>query len=57
MALMRGRGYVTPLDIQAVMKDCLRHRLILSYDALAQGKTADVLLDELIAGIEKPVEV
>jgi MoxR-like ATPase len=57
MALMRGRSYVTPLDIQAVLKDCLRHRLILSYDALAQGKTADTLLDELIAGIEKPVEV
>jgi MoxR-like ATPase len=54
LALMRGRGYVVPQDIQAVLKDTLRHRLILSYEALAQGKTADDLIDELVASVEKP---
>ncbi len=49
LALMSGRGYVVPQDIQAVLKDCLRHRLILSYEALAQGKTTDLLLDEIYA--------
>lgn len=55
MALMRGRSYVTPQDVQAVAKDALRHRLILSYESLAQGKTTDDLLDELMHTIEKPV--
>ncbi len=58
LALFRGRGYVTPQDILAVLKDCLRHRLILSYEALSRQKTADDLLDELIDSVEKPaVEV
>jgi MoxR-like ATPase len=54
LALLKGRGYVLPEDIHAVMKDCLRHRLILSYEALAHGKTPDNILDELEAALEKP---
>ncbi len=54
LALMNGRGYVLPQDIQAVFKDCLRHRLILSYTALAERKTSDILLDEIMASLETP---
>jgi MoxR-like ATPase len=55
LALVRGRGYVTPQDVQAVFKDCLRHRLILSYESLADGKTADQLLDSLADDVESLV--
>lgn len=53
LALMRGRGYVIPQDVQAVLQDCLRHRLLLSYEALAQEKTPDDLLEEIVAVLDK----
>ncbi len=57
-ALMQGRGYVLEEDIQAVFKDCLRHRLILSYDAMAHGQTADDLLQAIAESLDtKPAEV
>lgn len=55
LALMRGRTYVTPADIDAILHDCLRHRLILSYDGLAAGLTPDRLLDEIRADVPAPV--
>jgi len=39
--------FVTPDHIRAVMHDCLRHRLILSYEAVSQGVTADQVLDKI----------
>ena len=47
-AWLAERDFVTPDDIQAVAHDCLRHRLILSYEAEAEGITADTVIDELI---------
>ncbi|RJE72811.1 MoxR family ATPase [Reichenbachiella sp. MSK19-1] len=47
-AWMHGRTAVTPDDIRAVVHDCLRHRLILSYEANADGITADQVLDEIL---------
>ena len=47
-AWLDGRGYVTPDDVQAIAHDCLRHRLSLSYEAGADGLTADDVLDEII---------
>lgn len=47
-AWMSGRPTVTPDDIRAVVHDCLRHRLILSYEANADGINADQVLDEVL---------
>lgn len=55
MALMNGRTYVTPQDIEKLIHDCLRHRIILSYEGLANGLTPDTILDEIRAAIPAPV--
>jgi len=47
-AWLRGRDHVLPEDVRAVAHDCLRHRLILSYEANAEGVTADAVIDELL---------
>jgi MoxR-like ATPase len=47
-AWLAGREYVTPEDVQAVAPECLRHRLTLSYDATAEGVTADAVIEELL---------
>ena len=47
-AWMAGRDYVTPDDIRAVAHDCLRHRLILSYEANASGISPDQVIDEIL---------
>jgi arylsulfatase len=43
-----ARDYVTPDDVRAVVYDCLRHRLILSYEANAEGLTTDDVLKEIV---------
>jgi MoxR-like ATPase len=48
MAWLSGRDYVTPDDVQAVVHDVFRHRLILSYEAHAAGKTADQVIDTIV---------
>jgi len=47
-AWLYGRDYVTPDDIQAIVFDCLRHRIMPSYEAQADGITAHEILDKLI---------
>jgi len=47
-AWLNQRDFVSPDDIQAVAHDCLRHRLILSYEAEADGVTTDKTIDELL---------
>jgi len=47
-AWLRGRDHVLPDDVRAVVHDCLRHRIILSYEANAEAVTADVVVDELV---------
>lgn len=47
-AWLNKRDYVTPDDIQAVLHDCLRHRLVLSIDSLSRGVTSDSAIDELL---------
>ena len=54
MALIRGRNYVLPQDLQAIAKDVLRHRLILSYEALAEEISADEILDEVFGAVMAP---
>jgi MoxR-like ATPase len=50
-AWMRGADFATPLDVQAVVHDVLRHRLILTFEAEADGITRDGLIDDLIASV------
>jgi MoxR-like ATPase len=54
LALLRGRGHVAPDDVRDLAADVLRHRLVLSYDALSEGVTADELLDEVLAAVPAP---
>jgi len=48
LAWMEGRDFVTPDDIRAVAHDVLRHRLILSFEAEANGITANQVIDKLL---------
>jgi len=47
-AWLKGRDYVRPDDVQAIAHDVLRHRLLLSYDAQAEGVKPDQVIDKLI---------
>jgi MoxR-like ATPase len=53
-AWLNGRDFVTPEDIQSIAPDVLRHRLILSYEAEADGVTADRLIGELLRRVAVP---
>ncbi len=53
-AFMSGRGYVTPQDVKSMAPDVLRHRLILSYEAEAEGKSTDDLINVFLERIEVP---
>jgi MoxR-like ATPase len=55
LALIRDRDYVTLEDIAALTKDAFRHRLVLSYQALAEEVPADAILDAVIATVPAPV--
>jgi MoxR-like ATPase len=54
LALLRGRDYVTAGDIRALAKDALRHRLVLSYQALAENVSEDSILDRVLATVPVP---
>ncbi|MXV77356.1 MoxR family ATPase [Candidatus Poribacteria bacterium] len=53
-AFLSERGYVTPEDIQAIGMDVLRHRVILSYEAEAEGIDAETIITQLFSKIEVP---
>jgi MoxR-like ATPase len=54
LALIRGRDYAIVEDLQTLAKDALRHRLVLSYQALAEEVSPDHLLDRVIAAVPVP---
>jgi len=54
LAFMRGRGYVLPEDLGDLAADTLRHRLVLSYEALAEGLTPDALITRVMAKLPLP---
>jgi MoxR-like ATPase len=54
MALLRGRDYVLPGDVEELLRDAFRHRLVLSYQALAEEISSDRVLDEVLAAIAPP---
>lgn len=47
-AWLQGRDYVSPEDVQAVVHDTLRHRILISFEAEAEGVTSDVFIDQLL---------
>jgi len=53
-AWLQGRDYVGPEDIQAVAPDVLRHRLVLSFEAEADGVTPDSIIERLLDGVGVP---
>ena len=53
-AWLEGRDFVTPDDVQAIAHDVLRHRLIMTFDAEAQGVSADDVVDILINQVPVP---
>jgi MoxR-like ATPase len=53
-AVWKGRDFVLPEDIQALAPLILRHRLLLSYEALAEGLTPDAVVGRLLAGVKAP---
>jgi MoxR-like ATPase len=54
LALLRGRRYVLPHDVRELAKDVIRHRMVLSYEALAEGVDADRILDRVLEAIPMP---
>jgi MoxR-like ATPase len=54
LALLRGRDYALPQDVADLVPDVLRHRLVLSYTALADGKTADSLIQDVMKAVPMP---
>ena len=59
LAYLRGRTYVLPEDVTDLVPDVFRHRLVLTYQALSEGKTADDLVRQVMQKIpapEKPLE-
>jgi MoxR-like ATPase len=54
LALLRGRAYALPQDVADLAHDVLRHRLVLSYEALASGVTPDSVITRVMDAVEPP---
>jgi MoxR-like ATPase len=56
-ALMRGRFHLAMEDVQAVARGVLRHRIILNFDAHADGQTPETILNTIIKGVTAQASV
>jgi MoxR-like ATPase len=54
LALVRGREYALAQDIQEIAPDVLRHRIVLSYEALAEGVDSDTVIDRILEAVPVP---
>ena len=54
LALLRGRNYVLPQDVYDVARDVFRHRVLLSYEALADGVTAEQVVERVVRTVVAP---
>ena len=54
LALVRGRQYVLPEDVRTMAPDVLRHRLVLSYEALGDDVSAEHVVDAILRRIPVP---
>ena len=53
-AFLQGRGYATPHDVKNVALDVLRHRVVLTYEAEAQGRSPDDVIERILVGVLVP---
>jgi len=53
-ALIEGRGYVTPQDVKTVAMDVLRHRVIITYEAEAEEKTSEDIIQQILQTVDVP---
>ncbi|MBO5905585.1 MAG: MoxR family ATPase [Kiritimatiellae bacterium] len=53
-ALLKGRAYATPQDVKEVVHDVLRHRILLTYEAEAEGITSDTIIDRILDEVPVP---
>ncbi len=56
LAMLRGRSYALPEDMADLVPDVLRHRLVLSYEALSEGLSADAVVGKIMAKIPQPAK-
>jgi MoxR-like ATPase len=56
LAMMRGRRYALAEDMRDLVHDVLRHRMVLSYEALSEGVTADALIDQIMQRLAAPAK-
>jgi MoxR-like ATPase len=54
LALVRGRSFVSPEDVKELAPAVLRHRLVLTYEAEAEGATVEEIIDRLLLAVEVP---
>ncbi len=54
MAFLRGKEFVTPVDVAYVAKELMRHRIVLSYEAEAEGVTTDELIVKILEAVPIP---
>jgi MoxR-like ATPase len=54
LALLRGRDYMLPVDVRDLARDVLRHRIVLTYEALAAGVDTDRVLDDVLERVPMP---
>jgi MoxR-like ATPase len=54
LALVRGRDYVVPGDVESLVRDAFRHRLVLSYRALAEEMAPDAILERVLSAVPLP---
>jgi MoxR-like ATPase len=57
LAYLRGRDYVLPEDVTDVALDVMRHRIVLSYDAMAEELSADEVLGRILRSVPAPGKV
>ena len=53
-ALLSGRSYISPHDVKTIAHDVLRHRVLVSYEAEAQGKTTDHVIGQILENVPVP---
>lgn len=53
-AMLHGRGYVTPEDVQAISYETLRHRILLTYEAEAEDVTSDQIIEQILDTVKVP---
>ncbi len=54
MAFLRGKDHVTPVDVAYIIKELMRHRVVLSYEAEAEGVTTDELIEKIVSAVPIP---